>query len=181
VPRYRLDRVDVEPLDSRPATWTFAQATVTGVERRYAVTDWNHTIRNRWEFVVRLPKTRRERIEVRPVRVPNDRAFAGLDRRSITFSRATRPGFAGLRYCQLSLAVPPGQGTRDVVHRGEAGNLPYWLRNLGWRIKLKATVRSTRGTDAHSLVLLVREADHAMMIRLFFATKAWVLKRRFWM
>jgi hypothetical protein len=48
---------------------------------------------------------------------------------------------------------------------------------LGKRIKQKSTVRATKGTDAHSLAVLVRPDDHRMMICLFLATKAWVLKR----
>ena len=43
-------------------------------------------------------------------------------------------------------------------------------------MRLKKNVRPTRGTDGESLVVLVAPDDHAMMIRLFFATKVWVLK-----
>ena len=31
--RYQLDRVTVEPGDSRPATWTFAGDAISGTER----------------------------------------------------------------------------------------------------------------------------------------------------
>ena len=55
--RYQLDRVTVEPGDSRPATWTFAGKPVTGVEQSYAVTDGNFPTRNTWELMVRIPKT----------------------------------------------------------------------------------------------------------------------------
>ena len=45
-------------------------------------------------------------------------------------------------------------------------------------MRRKEVVRSTRGTDGNALVLLVPD-DHASMIRLFFATKVWVLKEGF--
>ena len=45
-------------------------------------------------------------------------------------------------------------------------------------MRLKQNVRPTRGTDGDALVILVPAGDHAAMIRLFFATKVWVLKER---
>jgi hypothetical protein len=36
-------------------------------------------------------------------------------------------------------------------------------------------VKPTRGTDANALVVLVPAGDHAAMIRMFFATKVWIL------
>lgn len=175
--QYRIDRVQLGEPHVRQSAWAFARTTTRGTEYTYRVADGNHTQRNHWEFVVRVPEAANGRIEVRPVKVPNDKAYAGLDRRALTFMRGTRSGYTGFRYCQLSLAKPGGDGTRDIVHRGEKGRLPYWLRHLGWRLKEKATVRNTRGTDARSLVVLVRPKDHQMMIRLFFAAKAWILKR----
>jgi hypothetical protein len=43
-------------------------------------------------------------------------------------------------------------------------------------MRTKSRVRSTRGTDENALVILVDPDDHALMIRLFFAMKVWVLK-----
>ena len=43
-------------------------------------------------------------------------------------------------------------------------------------MRLKQNVRPTRGTDGQALVVLVGANDHEAMIRLFFATKVWVLK-----
>jgi hypothetical protein len=37
-------------------------------------------------------------------------------------------------------------------------------------------VRRTHGTDGDKLVVTVAKDDHAMMIRVFIAAKAWVLK-----
>jgi hypothetical protein len=177
MPKYRLDRVILGTAISRQSAWAFARVPTRGIEYSYPVIDANYHSRNRWEFAVRVPTDPYERIEVRPTKVPNDKALAGLERRALMFMRATRPGYTQYRYCQLSLARTRGAGTRDVVHRDEKRNLPYWLRRLGWRLKQKATVRNTAGTDGHSLVVLVQPHDHAMMIRLFMASKAWVLKR----
>jgi hypothetical protein len=175
--QYRLERVEVEANGKRPATWSFAGASVRGTEHRYIVTDRNHRSRNQWEFVVRVPNDPYGRIEVRPTNVPNDQAFAELDRRALTFMRGTRPNYTSFRYYQLSLAVPGGTATRDIVHRGEKASLPSWLRKLGWRLRQKQTVRITHGTDGRSFVVLLQPHDHKMMIRLFLATKAWILKR----
>lgn len=177
--RLLFSKVNVEELEQRPAMWTFAGVPVRGIEQLYAVTDNNFRTRNSWEFVVRLPDEARGRYEVRPLKVPNDRTLATLDRRSLTFMPATKKGYTKHRYCQLSLAVPGGSSTRNVVRIEEKKRLPYWLKNLGWRLKQKSTVRATKGTDARSLAVLVGSDDHEMMICLFLATKAWILKRGF--
>jgi hypothetical protein len=176
VRRYKLDRVEVGKPELRQAAWDLFRRPVRGTEYRYPVTDASQQVRQHWEFVVRVPDDRREAIDVRPVTVPNVKVLAPLDRRSLTFQRATKPGYTRFRYCQLSLAVPGGARTRRVAHRGDEAALPYWLRALRSRIRQKQTVRATRGTDGHSLVVLVEPADHEMMIRLFIATKAWVLR-----
>jgi len=89
----RLDRIEVEELTSSPATWKFGGDAVKGTEHRYRVTDCNRPSRNRWEFVIRVPDDPYGRIEVRPLKTPNDKALAGLDRRSITFMRGTRSNY----------------------------------------------------------------------------------------
>lgn len=179
MPVYKMKRVDAELTGEIPSTWTFAGRTVRGIEHQYDVIDRNHVSRNRWGFVIRVPRDPYGRIEVRPVKTPNDSTYAGLDRRSITFMRATRPNYTGFRYCQLALADPTGNASRVIVRGSEKSVLPTWLRRLGWRLKEKATVRTTRGTDGGSLVVLVRPEDHRLMIATFLATKAWVLKRGF--
>src|SRR5205823_3712898 len=102
---------------------------------------------------------------------PNDGAFAGLDRRALTFRRGTLGGYTRFRYCPLALALPESNGARNVIHRSQKQQLPVWLRHLGWRLKQKATVRKTRGTDGESLVVLVHPNDYQMMIRVFMAMK----------
>jgi hypothetical protein len=176
--RYQLDLVTVEAGDSRPATWTFAGEATAGTEQSYAVTDRNFTSRNTWEFMVRVPRTRGERLEVRPRTTPNLKVWAELTDRSLTFSRATKGAARGRWYCQVALADPTGDRTKDVVRWDERDQLPDWFEPLRGRMRRKETVRPTKGTDGRSLVLLVPAADHAAMVRLFFATKVWVLKER---
>jgi hypothetical protein len=174
--RYQLDRVMIEAGESRPATWTFGGDPVSGTEQAYAVTDTNYSSRNAWEFMVRIPKARGERLEVRPRTTPNLKVWAELTDRSLTFSRATRREARGRWYCQVALADPTGSRTKDVVKGDERRRLPHWFDPLQGRMRLKRNVRPTQGTDGDALVVLVAADDHAAMIRLFFATKVWVLK-----
>ena len=174
--RYQLDRVIVVPGESRLATWTFAGDAVSGTEQTYTVTDGNFPTRNTWEFMVRIPKARGARLEVRPRNTPNLKFWAELTDRSLTFARATRGEARGRWYCQVALADPTGSRTKDVVKGEERHLLPAWFDSLQGRMRLKQNVRPTKGTDGQSLVVLVPAGDHAAMIRLFFATKVWVLK-----
>jgi hypothetical protein len=74
------------------------------------------------------------------------------------------------------LADPTDQRTRDVIKGTEREKLPPWFEELEPRLRMKDTVRSTRGNDGSTLVTLVRPDEHSLMIGLFFATKVWVLK-----
>lgn len=177
--KYRLDRVVVEPGESRPATWTFGGATERGTEQSYTVTDTNFPGRNRWEFVVRIPKVSSGRLEVRPRTAPEVKAWAELPDRSITFMRATLGEAKGKRYCQVALADASGERSRAIVRADQRDELPAWFDTLKGRMRVKEHVKRTKGTDGRALVLLVREGDHAEMIRLFFALKVWVLKEGF--
>ena len=174
--RYQLDLVTVEPGDSRPATWTFAGDAVSGMEQSYLVTDGNFSSRNTWDFMVRIPKTRGQRLEVRPRTTPNLKVWAELTDRSLTFARATKGEARGRWYCPVALADPTGARSRDVIRGDQRHQLPAWFDSLQGRMRLKQNVRPTKGTDGQSLVMLVQPDDHAAMIRLFFATKVWVLK-----
>ena len=174
--RYQLDLVKVEPRESRSATWTFAGDAVSGTEQSYLVTDGNFSERNTWDFLVRIPKARDERLEIRPRTTPNLKVWAELPDRSLTFARATKGEARGKWYCQVALADPTGGRTKDVVRGDERDRLPPWFDAMRGRMRLKQNVRPTKGTDGDALVVLVRPDDHAAMIRLFFATKVWVLK-----
>lgn len=173
--RYKLDRVLVTPLQSRPASWTFAGSPVRGTELAYAVTDTNLAARNRWEFMVRVPRDRNGRVEVRPRTTPRLKAWAELPDRSVTFSRATKASARGKWYCQVALADVTGKRSRVVVNTAERQDLPHWFTELAGRMRRKEAVKHTRGTDGNSLVVLTAPDDHVAMIRLYFATKVWIL------
>jgi hypothetical protein len=149
--RYRLDRIDITPLGSRPAAWTFAGEAVRGIEWSYVAIDRNFASRNNWEFIVRVPADR-----------------------SLTFAPATRGTARGRWYCPVALADPTGEQSRVVARFDERHRLPAWFKDIG--LHKKERVKPTRGTDATALVMLVAPGGHADMIRLFFATKVWVLK-----
>jgi hypothetical protein len=173
-----LDRVSVEPAEERSSSWTFGGKPVTGVEQTYTVRDGNFRSRNEWQFIVRIPRVRGERIEVRPRTTPNVRAWAELPDRSLTFARATKGAARGKWYCQVALADPTGEKSRAIVRADQRGELPRWFDPLRGKMRAKEKVRPTRGTDGHLLVILVPADDHTSMIRLFFATKVWILKER---
>lgn len=176
--RYRLDQVKVEDGEERSSTWTFGGEPISGTEQMYSVRDGNFPARNQWQFVVRTPSGRDGRVEVRPRSTPNVKVWAELPDRSLTFLRATRREARGKWYCKVALADPTGRRSRDVVRGDERGQLPAWFDTLKGRMRKKQSVRSTRGNDGEDLVVLVAADDHVMMIRLFFATKVWILKEK---
>ncbi len=174
--RYRLERVTLATGERRAATWTFAGEAVTGAEQSYTVIDGNFPRGNLWEFVIRIPKARGERVEVRPRATPNVKVWAELPDRSLTFARATKGTARGKWYCPVALADPTGRKSRDVVRGDQRHRLPGWFEGVQGQMRLKANVRTTRGTDGNTLVVLINPDDHAAMIRLFFAMKVWVLR-----
>jgi hypothetical protein len=175
---YKIGLVQVDRVDSREAVWDFAKKPVRGTEHTYRVHDANLPSRNDWMFIVRVPRDPRASIEIRPVIVPALAAWSKLERRSLTFPRATRTGYTGQRYCFVALADITGARTKRTASKGEQRALPPWFRQLRSRMRLKKTVRPTRGTDGEKLVMLVGPSDHATMIRYFFPTKVWPLKER---
>ncbi len=176
--RYQLEKVTVEPTGSRESSWTFAGDAVRGTEFSYLVVDGNFPSRNVWEFIVRVPAARGARVEVRPRTAPAVKAWAELPDRSLTFSRATRGAARGKWYCQVALADATGEKSKSVVRTDERDELPSWFAPLQGRMRRKEAVKPTKGTDGNSLVILIPADDHGFMIRLFFATKVWVLKER---
>jgi hypothetical protein len=96
----------------------------------------------------------------------------------LTFVRASKGSARGKWYCQVALADPTGEKSRAIVRADQREKLPRWFDALRGRMRVKETVKPTRGTDGQSLVILVSADDHVAMIRLFFATKVWILKER---
>jgi hypothetical protein len=176
--RYQLDRVTVEPGEERASTWTFGGKAMSGTEQTYLARDENFRSRNEWEFVIRIPRGRGERIEVRPRTTPNVKLWAELPDRSLTFNRAAKGDTRGKWYCLVALADPTGAKSRVIVRADQRQQLPRWFDGLKSRMRVKENVRNTRGTDGQALVVLVPADDHTAMIRLFFATKVWILKER---
>jgi hypothetical protein len=174
--RYKLNLLVIENCGSRAASWTFVKEPVSGTEHEYRVKDGNYAKRNSWTFVVRVPNRRNGRIEVRPTKVPNLQAWSELQMRALMFSPATRSDYRGSFYCQLNLADATGSKTKDVVGWGERDDLPRWLQRMRHRMRLKKTIMRKAGNDGYHQVILVRPDDHERMIRVFFATKVWVLK-----
>ena len=78
----------------------------------------------------------------------------------------------------MALADATGEKSKSVVRTDERDELPAWFAPLQGRMRRKEAVKPTKGTDGNSLVILIPADDHAFMIRLFFATKVWVLKER---
>jgi len=187
--RYRLEQVAVKPGEVRRAKWTFAkggrQAPVRGSEHLYTVTDGNLSGKNKWTFLVRVPDDSDGRVEIRPKTTPPMQTWKALTYRSLQFQKATKGDARGKRYCKVSLAVPPpgrakddprGTRTKDVIRGDQRRDLPKWFESLQGRMRTKERVRSTRGTDGNVLVLMVQPDDYALMIRLYFAMKVWILK-----
>lgn len=176
---YRLEKVLVMRGEAHAAQWTFAGEAMAGTEQWYAVTDTNFPDKNAWQFVVRIPADAGDRLEVRPRATPKVKVWEELTDRSLTFMKATMPAARGKRYCQVALADASGEKSKDVVRADERGQLPKWFDQLAHRLRAKEAVRSTKGTDGRLLVALVPADDHALMIRMFFAMKVWVLREGF--
>lgn len=172
--RYSIERVRVMTKEERRSHFKFRDRSLPGTEFVYTVSDENYPRAHRWEFLVRVPDAAAESTEVRPVVVPNVKEWAGLDRRALMFQRATRGRHRGDMYCKIAVSDVSGEKTR--IEMKDKKRLPYWFRPLASRLHTKDKVRSTRGTDADALVVTVPRDDHAMMIRMFIASKAWVLK-----
>ena len=174
--RYQLDLVTVMPGDSRPAAWTFAGDAVSGTEQSYHVTDGNFPTRNLWEFMVRIPKARgnASRCDRARHRTSRSGPSSPIDRSPSREPPRARPAAAGT--ARWPWPIRPASGASDVIRGDQRHQLPAWFTPLQGRMRLKQNVRPTKGTDGESLVILVQPDDYAAMIRLFFATKVWVLK-----
>jgi hypothetical protein len=175
--RYDVARVHVMLKEERRTHLKFRDASVPATEYVYTVLDENYSQPARWDFLVRVPDTSTASTEVRPAMVPNVREWAGLDRKALMFQRATLGKHRGDMYCKVAVSDVSGEKTR--IEAKDKTRLPYWFRAFGSRLRTKDSVRTTRGTDADALVVTVPRDDHAMMIRVFLAAKAWVLKEDF--
>lgn len=175
--RYEPRAVDVSFTSERRSSWKWNGRTIRGTESVYTVTDRNFDRLNIWEFTVRVPRNLGQ-IVVQPHAVPGKKAFAGLERRSIVFVKATKHPYRARLYCKANLADPSGKKNRLSTSRGDRGLLPRWFDYFRPHMRLKNTVTTTAGHDGQSQVVTVGQDDHERMVRLFFALRVWVLQEK---
>lgn len=174
--RFDLDLIDIRLINTNPdGRWEFDREPISGIIYEYSVTDRNFRSPNRWTFVIRVPSrlVGKTYVEVRPTpQHPQKEYWANIDRQSISFRRATKGKYRGLMYVKLFLAGVADARNKSIARRGERAFLPEYFDSF--RLRLKKTVTTTKGTDSKHYVALVKRDDHLGMIRLFFALKVWV-------
>jgi hypothetical protein len=148
----------------------------SGVEYLYEVKDGNFSTLNEWEFVVRVPTGDSRSIIVQPTRVPAKKVWADIERRSIVWRPATLNPYKKKVYCKVTLSDPTEKQNKVGLARGERDLLPPWFKKLRHRLRLKGTVTTSNAPDLNAQILLSSKANHAEMIRSFFALKVWVLQ-----
>jgi hypothetical protein len=177
--KYSINAIDVSLNGTMRASWRYAGQTVHGDDYLYSVRDSNFGSLNYWIVAVRVPKRGVGDVVVQPRQPPGKRVWAGLERRSLVFVRATRLPYRNHRYCKVSLADPTGERTKHTVSRGGRTTLPLWLKGYRSRMRLKSTVAITRGHDGNAQVVIVNPEDYASMIKLYFALKVWVMQEAY--
>jgi hypothetical protein len=172
---FKTDLVEMSFLDDRRAVWDFTGQLCKGTEFLYEVDDYNYWTRNHWQFMVQVPDdwTKGNYINVRPLIIPNRRAWAGLDRRTMSFQRATIGRHRARVYGKLAIADVKGEKTRLVLNKDSKRSMPKWLKVFSPLQKQRVT-RSYANDGEHLVAVLDRD-DHLRMIQLFLACKAWVL------
>jgi NAD-dependent DNA ligase len=172
---FKTDLVEMSFRDERRAVWTFAVKRCKGTEFFYEVDDYNYYTRNHWQFVVQVPDdwTKGNYINVKPMIIPNRNAWASLDRRSISFQRATIGRHRGKVYAKLAIADIKNEKTKLILNKDNKPSMPKWLEEFSPVQKQRVTTSSAN--DGEQLVAVLGRDDHLGMIQLFLACKAWVL------
>jgi hypothetical protein len=178
--KYNPRMIDVSFEAERKSTWkgVGSHTPIRGREYTYLIKDRNFDRLNDWKFVVKVPNSGTD-IIVQPGVAPNKKIWAGIDRRSMVFVKATKKLHRNKVYCKANLADPSGEKNKRGTRRGQRKFLPKWFDYFRPYMRLKATVASTDGTDSRAQVVLVNPDDHERMIRLFFALKVWILQEGF--
>ena len=177
---YRIENLIVERLSVTNAEWNIkidgGDCLIRGDEHRYAVEDRNYKRAFLWDFAVRVPSARSayQGIVIRPISKSDRECWKHIHRRSIIFIPAENGNHAGKVYAKITIQDISGARNKVGTRRGERTTMPEWLQDQKWRMKLKSTVKDTRGTDGNAQVFLVQRFDYRRMIWLFFATKIWV-------
>jgi hypothetical protein len=174
---FKTDLVEMSFLNERRAVWDFQGTPRKGIEFVYEVDDHNYWRQNHWQFMVRVPNdwTKGNYINVTPVRIPNRKVCAGLDRRSISFHRATIGRHRGNVYGKLAIADVTGEKNRLILNKDNKRSMPKWLKRFAPVQKQRVT--TSLANDGEHLVAVFDRNDHLRMIQFFLACKPWVLDR----
>lgn len=172
---FDTQKIRIAWADEFKEEWLMAKRRVIGTVDVYMVTDGNFRKQNEWVFHVKTPdrRCRDNNIIIQPDGSPGRSDVGWIEGKSITFIPVTSETQAGNVYCKINLADPTGWRTKVGTHRGERDDMPPWMSPFRYRMRLKATVKETRGTDAKAQVVLLRRDDHERMIQLFFAMRVW--------
>jgi hypothetical protein len=157
------------------AHWEFGTRIFHGAVHHYAALDANAPLPVPWWFILNVPRVLRKGgyVLLQAIDYPRTEAWTPVARTVINFAKATMQGYRGMLYAKIRLADPMGAQKYENVTWELRGALPPYLSEFTLRAKRK--VATTRGSDGDSLVAVIPRDDHAQMIRLFFATKAWPL------
>jgi hypothetical protein len=175
---YKPSKLNVELKEQNSAKWKYGRV-IKGTEYFYEAKDANFTSLNQWTFRVQVPGDAYGDIIVQPVKTPTKNVWAGLERRSIVFTRATKEGYKSLVYCKANFADPAGQKNKIGTRRGDRTDFPKWFDKFFWRMRLKNTVTTTRANDYNAQVIFAERENHPLMIKIFFALKVWVMEEGF--
>jgi hypothetical protein len=172
---FKTDLIEISFLDEKRGVWDFAGRLCKGTEYFYEVDDYNYCMRNHWQFMIQVPDawTKGNYINVKPVIVPNRTAWAGLDRRTMSFQRATIGRHRAKVYGKLAIADAKGEKTRLMLNKYNKRSMPKWLK--GFSPVQKQRVTTSAANDVEDLVAVFNRDDHIAMIKLFLACKSWVL------
>ncbi len=159
------------------AHWEFRGKVFHGAIHHYAALDANTIMPIPWWLILCVPRDLRKGgyVLLQALDFPRTEAWTPIARTVINFAKATMQGYRGMLYAKIRLADPMSPQRYENVAWGIRSTLPPYL--AGFRLRAKRKVATTRGSDADSLVAVVPRDDHAGMIRLFFATKAWPLDK----
>jgi hypothetical protein len=173
---FRYDLVDILAKEKKPGCSDFHGRKVRGTEYYYSVVDNNFKLKKRWEFKIFIPKKQTKGIYtvVIPTKVPNRTMWAGLERRPLTFNRATLGKYRRKQYATLSAADVSGVCNKKVLKKG---NEPYWIKKR-FLITKKSSVTKTAGRDGGQPVAVVKKDDWFEKIYLYLALKPWILYKK---
>jgi hypothetical protein len=174
--RFDVDRIVISPgRVDEDSFWEFGGNVFRGTVYHYVALDANGKLPRPWWFVLHVPSDWRKGAYVllQALDYPRTRAWTPVGRTAINFAKATMPKFRGMLYAKVRLADPMGSQKYENVAWAQREVLPGYF--AAFNLRPKRRVATTRGSDGESLVAVMSRDDHAQMIRLYFATKAWPL------